>query len=338
MRIALLCLAWATALAPFGFAADEETSSPSRTLEQLVVQSERSIVKLYGAGGARGLESYQTGIVIGDGTLILTSWSTVLDVEKVRVVTFDGRRLDADVVGVDPQCELALLRIPDAGLPGLALDPELVPRVGQRVFAISNLFGIAAGNESCSAQKGVVMAIAPLTKRKGSLKTLYQGRVIVVDVMTNNPGAAGGGLIDLSGRLVGVIGKELRDEQAGIWINYALPVDVVKNSVDRILSGQTASNAAATASVAEPHRLAELGLALIPDVLPKTPAFVDWVREDSVAARAGLQPNDLVLLINDVRVDSRKGFERILSTINRADSFQILVQRGQQLIRIQERP
>jgi S1-C subfamily serine protease len=338
MRIALLCLAWATALAPFGFAADEETSSPSRTLEQLVVQSERSIVKLYGAGGARGLESYQTGIVIGDGTLILTSWSTVLDVEKVRVVTFDGRRLDADVVGVDPQCELALLRIPDAGLPGLALDPELVPRVGQRVFAISNLFGIAAGNESCSAQKGVVMAIAPLTKRKGSLKTLYQGRVIVVDVMTNNPGAAGGGLIDLSGRLVGVIGKELRDEQAGIWINYALPVDVVKNSVDRILSGQTASNAAATASVAEPHRLAELGLALIPDVLPKTPAFVDWVREDSVAARAGLQPNDLVLLINDVRVDSRKGFERILSTINRADSFQILVQRGQELIRIQVRP
>ena len=172
----------------------------------------------------------------------------------------------------------------------------------------------------------------------GSLKTLYQGRVIVVDVMTNNPGAAGGGLIDLSGRLVGVIGKELRDEQAGIWINYALPVDVVKNSVDRILSGQTASNAAATASVAEPHRLAELGLALIPDVLPKTPAFVDWVREDSVAARAGLQPNDLVLLINDVRVDSRKGFERILSTINRADSFQILVQRGQELIRIQVRP
>ncbi len=338
MRIAMICLAWACALAPCIRAADETSGSPSRTLEQLVVQSERSIVKLYGAGGARGLESYQTGVVIGDGTLILTSWSTVLDVEKVRVVTFDGRRLDAEVAGVDPQCELALLRIPDAGLPPYALDPELVPRVGQRVFAITNLFGIAAGNEACSAQKGVVMAIAPLTKRKGSLKTLYQGRVIVIDVMTNNPGASGGALIDLSGRLVGVIGKELRDEQAGIWINYALPVDVVKSSVDRILSGQTSSNAAATATVSEPHRLIDLGLALIPDVLPKTPAFVDWVRADSIAARAGLQANDLILLVNEVRVDSRKGLERILSTINRADSFQILVQRGQELIRIQVRP
>ncbi|MFN6127271.1 MAG: S1C family serine protease [Planctomycetota bacterium] len=336
IRLASLCLAFA--FLPIGFAAEEDSNSPNRTSEQLVVQSERSIVKLYGAGGARGLESYQTGIVIGDGTLILTSWSTVLDVEKVRVVTFDGRRLDAETLGVDPQCELALLRIPDAGLPGYSLDPEIVPRVGQRVFAISNLFGIAAGNESCSAQKGVIMAIAPLTKRKGSLKTLYQGRVIVVDVMTNNPGAAGGGLIDLSGRLIGVIGKELRDEQAGIWINYALPVDVVKGSVDRILSGQTASNAAVATTVAEPHRLADIGLALIPDVLPKTPAFVDWVREDSTAARAGLQPNDLILLINDVRVDSRKGLERILSTINRADSFQLLVQRGQELIRVQVRP
>lgn len=319
------------------FGADQEPPQASRTLEQLLVQSERSIVKLYGAGGARGLESYQTGIVIGDGTLILTSWSTVLDVDKVRVVTFDGRRLDAEVAGVDPQCELALLRIPDAGLPGFVLDSESTPRIGQRVFAITNLFGIAAGNESCSTQKGVVMAIAPLTKRKGSLKTLYQGRVIVVDVMTNNPGAAGGALIDLSGRLVGVIGKELRDEQAGIWINYALPIDVVKSSVDRILTGQTSSSVATT-SVAEPHQLSELGLALIPDVLAKTPAFVDWVREDSAAARAGLQPNDLILLINDIRVDSRKGLERILSSINRSDSFQLLVQRGQELIRIQVRP
>jgi serine protease Do len=170
------------------------------------------------------------------------------------------------------------------------------------------------------------------------MKTLYQGRVIVIDVMTNNPGATGGALIDLSGRLVGIIGKELRDEQAGIWLNYALPVDVVKASVDRILSGQTSSTASPSLAVAEPHRATELGMALIPDVLPKTPAFVDWIRDDSIASRSGLQPNDLILLVNDTRVDSRKGLERILSTINRVDSFSLLIQRGQDLIRIQVRP
>jgi S1-C subfamily serine protease len=307
-------------------------------VEQLIQRAERSVVKLYGAGGARGLESYQSGVVIGDGTLILTSWSTVLDVDKVRVVTWDGRRLDADVAGVDPQCELAVLRIPDSGLVGLPLDPQWTARIGQRVFAVTNLFGIAAGNESCSVQKGVVMAIAPLTTRKGAMKTLYQGKVIVVDVMTNNPGATGGALIDLSGRLVGIVGKELRDEQAGIWLNYALPADVAKSSVDRMLSGEANVTSNNAPTVAQPHRLRDLGLALIPDVLPKTPAFVDWVRGDSVSSRAGLQSNDLILLVNEARVDSRKSFERILASINRSDSFTLLVQRGQELIRIQVRP
>lgn len=318
--------------------ADPKDASEEPDLEELLGRAERSVVKLYGAGGARGLESYQSGVVIGDGSLILTSWSTVLDVDKVRVVTFDGRRLDAEIAGVDPQCELALLRVPNSGLLGFELDPQNIAKIGQRVFAITNLFGIAAGNEACSSQKGVVMAMSPLTTRKGAMKTLYQGRVIVLDVMTNNPGATGGALIDLSGRLLGIVGKELRDEQAGIWLNYALPMDVVKNSVDRILSGQANLAAANTQAVPQPHRLNDLGIALIPDVIPKTPAFIDWVREDSIASRSGLKSNDLILLVNDSRVDSRKGLERILSTINRGDSFVVLVQRGQELIKVQVRP
>ncbi|MBU6173350.1 MAG: PDZ domain-containing protein, partial [Planctomycetes bacterium] len=86
------------------------------------------------------------------------------------------------------------------------------------------------------------------------------------------------------------------------------------------------------------HRLIELGLTLIPDVLPKTPAFVDQVKRGSIADRSGLQANDLILFINDQRIDSRRSLERILGTINRADSFQIMVQRGQELLRVQIRP
>ena len=79
-----------------------QDSEATYGLEDLLLRAERSVVKLYGAGGIRGLESYQSGVLIGDGSLILTSWTTVLDVDKVRVVTFDGRRLDAEVLGVDP--------------------------------------------------------------------------------------------------------------------------------------------------------------------------------------------------------------------------------------------
>lgn len=306
--------------------------------ERLITEAQERVVKLYGAGGMRGLESYQSGIIINDSGHILTSWSTVLDVEKVRVVTYDGRRLDAEMVGMDPQNELAVLKVENLGTVGFDLSQSKPASAGQRVFGISNLFGIAAGNEPCSAQKGVIMAVAPLTTRRGRVRSLYQGRVYVLDVMTNNPGASGGALIDLQGRLVGILGKELRDEQAGIWLNYALPADVAKASVDRILSGNTASQNTAMTAVAQPHRLSDLGVTLIPDVLAKTPPFIDVVRRDSIAERAGLQPNDLILLVNDQRVDSRKTFERILQTINRSDSFQLLVQRGQELIRVSIRP
>jgi len=317
---------------------DQSNTTVLMSHDTLVDRVQEKVVKLFGAGGAKGLESYQSGVLIGSDGYILTSWSTVLDVTSVRVVAYDGRRLNATVVGVDPPNEMALLKVDDAGLSGFELDTSLATRPGQRVFGVSNLFGIATGNEYCSVQKGVVMAVAPLTQRRGKTKSLYQGKVYVIDVMTNNPGAAGGALIDMQGRLIGILGKEIRDEQAGIWLNYALPLDVVQASMDRILKGNTSADLESIKTVDKPHRLADLGLTLIPDVLAKTPAFVDQIRKGSIADRSGIQTNDLILLANDQRIDSRKSFERVLSTLNRADSFELLVQRGQELIRIQVRP
>jgi serine protease Do len=318
--------------------AQEQGANPtSSTLVDLFENTQRSVVKLYGAGGMRGLESYQSGVAIGDGNTILTSWSTVLDVDKVRVVTYDGRRLDAEIIGVDPECELALLRVEDSKLPGFTLDPKLQVRFGQRVFSITNLFGIAAGNEACSYQKGVVMAVANLQSKFSGLRSVYRGKAIVVDVMTNNPGATGGALIDLGGRLVGIIGKELRDEQSGIWINYSLPIDVVAASVERINSGKT-RQAAATTPAKNPHKASDLGLVFIPDVIPKTPAFIDRVRKDSLADKSGVLPNDLILIVNDQRIDSQKTLEQILLMIERGDSIQMLIQRGTELVRVQIRP
>jgi serine protease Do len=317
---------------------DQSSTTALMSHDTLVDRVQEKVVKLFGAGGAKGLESYQSGVLVGSDGYILTSWSTVLDVTSVRVVAYDGRRLNATVVGVDPPNEMALLKVDDAGLSGFELDTSIATRPGQRVFGVSNLFGIATGNEYCSVQKGVVMAIAPLTQRRGKTKSLYQGKVYVLDVMTNNPGAAGGALIDIQGRLIGILGKEIRDEQAGIWLNYALPLDVVQASMDRILKGNTSADLESIKTVDKPHRLADLGLTLIPDVLAKTPAFVDQIRKGSIADRSGIQTNDLILLANEQRIDSRKSFERVLSTLNRADSFELLVQRGQELIRIQVRP
>jgi serine protease Do len=304
----------------------------------LVDRVQEKMVKIFGAGGARGLESYQSGIWIGNEGLILTSWSTVLDVSKLRVVASDGRRFDAEIVSFDPVTELALLKVEGAQIRGFELDPKIPVRPGQRVFAVSNLFKIATGDEYCSVQQGVVMAISSLTQKRGMTKEMSLGKVYILDVMTNNPGATGGALIDIRGRLIGLLGKESRDSQTGIWVNYALPLEVVQASIDRMKGGLVAPPTTELAVAEKPHRISDLGITLIPDVLPKTPVFIDEIRAGSIAELSGLKANDLVLLLNDQRIDSRRNFERLLSTLNKADSFELLVQRGQELIRIQIRP
>lgn len=299
------------------------------------------LVKIYGAGGAKGLESYQSGFLISEAGHIVTSWSTVLDVTSLRIVTFDGRKDDAEMVGMDPQTEIAVLKMTQPATDFFPIDRAAAElKVGTRVFGMSNLFGIATGDEALSIQRGVIMAIAPLSATRGRLKTLYQGNVLVLDVMTNNPGATGGAVVDVRGNLLGMLGKELRDDQTNIWLNYAIPADVIAGSVRRILEGKTSnSNANPSTQIAQrPHRLATLGMMLIPDVLPKTPPYVDQVLPQSIVDRAGLMSNDLVLLLNERRIDSRRSLEESLSSIDQADSFTLLVQRGQELVRLEVKP
>ena len=122
------------------------------------------------------------------------------------------------------------------------------------------------------------------------------------------------------------------------WADGGTPAEVAAASVERILAGKTRSAGASIALAKNPHRALDLGMVLIPNVIPKTPAYIDRVRKDSLAARAGIEANDLVLLVNEQRVDSLKSFEQILQTIERGDSFQLLVQRGTELLRVQIRP
>ena len=82
----------------------------------------------------------------------------------------------------------------------------------------------------------------------------------------------------------------------------------------------------------DPTTLALLGLTLVPDVLAKTPPFVDRVFPDSPAAQAGLQPDDLILFVNNQVVSSRRGFEEELTYIDRIDEVRLTVQRNRELL------
>ena len=310
------------------------------TLDASAANAHQRVVKVYGAGGVRGLEAYQSGFLVSPEGHIATVWSYVLDVEPV-VVLDDGRRFESKIVGFEPSLELAVLKIDAADLPFFRVNHDVQAKWGDPVLAVSNLFGIATGNEPASVMQGSVAAITKLDARRGTFKTPYRGNVLILDLIANNPGAAGGAVVDAAGNLVGMLGKELRDAATGVWLNYALPVDALREVLGDIIAGRKTTVASQTDPVLErnkSHNASTLGLILIPDVLETTPAFVDEVIEGGPAARAQLRPDDLVLLVNGSRVESQRALKKLLRTIDRRDAVELTLQRDNEILAVMLRP
>lgn len=311
-------------------------ASAPGTFADVIASVQPKVVKIFGAGGYRGLEHYQSGFLVSADGYLLTVWSYVLDTDYIQVVLHDGRAMQAKVMGVDPRLELALLKIDAAGLEHFDLEHAAEARVGARVLAFSNLYGVATGDEPASVQHGVVSALTRLEARRGVFETPYRGPVYVLDAITNNPGAAGGALTDRRGRLLGMLGKELRNAQSNTWLNYAVPAEVLREALPQLREGRVVRSDAPP-TVAPENALSPelLGLLLVPDVLERTPPFIDVVRPASPAARAGLRSDDLVLFVNDRLVQSCKALRAELERIDRLDGVRLTVIRGQQLIEVE---
>ncbi len=266
------------------------------------------MVKLYGAGGFEGLEAYQSGFLVSAEGHILTAWSYVLDTDFLTVMLADGRKLEAKLVGADPRLEIAVLKVDVQGVEHFDLAHSATGDAGTRVWAVSNLFGVATGDEPDSVQHGVVAAKAQLDARRGVYETPYHGPIYVIDCVTNNPGAAGGALVNLRGELLGILGKELRNSQNNVWLNYAIPLDQFTTAVDEIIAGKThvvpEKSDTPTRREAAESISTGYGVVLVPDVLERTPPYVEAVRAASPAAAAGLKADDLIVLVGDHLVQS----------------------------------
>lgn len=302
-----------------------------------IAQVQPKMVKIFGAGGFRGLEHYQSGMLISENGHILTVWSHVLDTDEITVVLSDGRRCQAKLLGADPRLEIAVLKIEEEHLPHFKLQEAVEVAPGTRILAFSNLFNVAMGDEPVSVQQGIVSVRTHLSARRGAFETLYNGPVYVIDAVTNNPGAAGGAVVTYRGELVGMIGKEVRNTLNNTWLNYAVPIEAVRPSVQQIIAKGGMITKAEPETPPRPQRsleLSRLGIVLVPDVLARTPPYVDWVREGSPAAQAGIQPDDLIILLNDRLIHSCQMLQKELEFIEHDAEITLTLLRGLELIEV----
>ncbi len=322
--------------AVFFFANSTMAESP---LGDWARQAQRRVVKIYGSGLSKD-DAFQSGCLVSPDGHVATAWSSVLDVDPI-VLLDDGRRYESKIVGFEPSLTLAVLKIEASELPFFQFSDDESVEWGDPILAVSNLFGIATGREPASVMQGTIAGITDLDARRGTFKTAYRGKVLILDLIANNPGAAGGAVVDIRGQLAGMLGNELRDSATGVWLNYALPANTLRTAIGNIIAGRKTTTVESSDPMLprdKSHDLRTLGLVMVPDVLETTPAYIDDVIADSMAARAELRPDDLVLMVNGKRVESQRTLRNLLRTIDRRDDVELTIIRDSEILPLVLRP
>ena len=313
----------------------------AQSTSQTIATVAPKVVKIFGAGGSKNLYAYGSGFLVSPQGHIVTVWSHILDSDSVSVVLHDGRRFEGKVIGAEPPLDLAVLKIEAEGLPFFDIGMATSAGPGTRVLGFSNAFKVATGDEPVSVIHGVIAAKTTLAARRGAFDAPYAGPVYVIDAVTNNAGAAGGVLTTWDGRLIGMIGKELRNAQTNTWLNYVMPIGELQETVGQIISGRFSStkrddDGDENSIRSKPRRYdaADFGIITIPDVIARTPAYIDRVLPGSLAEAAGLQPNDLILFVRDDLVQSCQMLKEELGRLENGDQLKLVVRRDDQLMTV----
>jgi serine protease Do len=240
-----------------------------------------------GNGPHHGSEARGSGFIIdADGTIV-TNNHVVKDASSVSVMMDDGTELPAKIIGRDPKSDLAVLRVAAGhALPFISLGESDDVRPGQWVVAMGNPFGLGG-----SVTAGIVSA------RGRDIGSGPYDSFIQVDAPINQ-GNSGGPLFTQDGKVVGVNTAILSPTGGSVGIGFAIPADTVRSVVAELeRSGHVtrgylgvqaqAVNGAMTAALHLPS--------------PEG-ALVASVEPDSPAARAGVQPGDVIQSVDGKKI------------------------------------
>lgn len=235
-----------------------------------------------------------SGVIIdAQQGLILTNHHVIENSDGVSVTLSDGRTMEAEFLGSDPDTDVAVIRIPASNLTAIPMANSDQLQVGDFVVAMGNPYGLGQ-----TVTSGIVSAVG----RSGIPMAGFQN-FIQTDASIN-PGNSGGPLVNLQGQLVGINTASFnpRGSMAGnIGLGFAIPINLARNIKDQLIANngvvKRGTLGVETQNVDE--RLAK-GLGL------ENPrgALVTRVYPGSAAAAAGLQSGDVVLAANGQRIDN----------------------------------
>lgn len=222
-----------------------------------------------------------SGVIVSPEGYILTNEHVVDGADEIEVALADGRRTNAKVIGVDPETDLAVLKINMTSLPSITLGRMDQARVGDIVLAIGNPFGVGQ-----TVTMGIISALGRNHLGINTFENFIQTDAPI------NPGNSGGALVDVNGNLLGINTAIYSRSGGSLGIGFAIPVSIARTVLEQIIrDGEVTRGWFGIEPQELPPDVAR-ALALDGGVA------IRGVVHDGPADRAGIRARDVVLEID----------------------------------------
>jgi serine protease DegQ len=262
-----------------------------------------------------------SGVIVSPDGYVLTNYHVIERASEIEVALADGRKLNARVVGSDPESDLAILQVKAERLPAITFAEVESAQVGDIVLAIGNPFGVGQ-----TVTMGIISALGRSHLGINTFENFIQTDAAI------NPGNSGGGLVDAQGNLLGINTAIYSQSGGSLGIGFAIPASSARSIMEQII--RTGYVTRGWIGVEAQEITPELAESFS---LPKgtAGALVAGVLRGSPADQAGIRPGDILQQIDGKAVRDPEAMLGLIAGLTPGQTVPFGVRRDDRGIEIQ---
>jgi serine protease Do len=265
-------------------------------------------------------QSSGSGVIINENGYIVTNNHVVQDADVVDVTLYDNRTYKAEVIGTDPDTDIALIKIEEKGLPYLSFVNSDKAKVGEWVLAVGNPFNL---NSTVTA--GIISAKGRNINILG--RNIEGGNTAIESFIQTdaaiNPGNSGGALVELNGGLLGINTAIASPTGAYSGYGFAVPSNIVSKIVEDLIKYGTVQRGFLGVNIGSVNN----EVAKEFDLAVKEGAYVSGFSASSSAKAAGIEEGDVIVKVDDIPVRSNTNLTEIIGLHRPGDKVKVTVNR-----------
>ncbi len=267
-------------------------------------------------GQPRGTpQSFGTGFILHDNGIVITNQHVVADAQQVTVTLHDGTDVEGRVLGEDPLTDIAVIKLERTGLPVVRIGSTRDLMIGEWAIALGNPYSYLLGNSEPTVTAGVISAtgrnILPLGDQAGSYLDMIQTDAAI------NPGNSGGPLVNALGEVIGVNSSIFSSTGGSVGLGFAIPIERAVRVAEEIIRNGAVRRAWVGLTVrvgGVSGDWKQSGGVTVGEVAPGGPA-----------ARAGIQPGDVLVAANGRTLRNYLDWDAVLIDLHVGDAVEATV-------------